>query len=142
MNVCTICGMKKCFRNTKKDLRKIIVTMIETYDVDLFLVGNDGPFNEMTISLLKKILPSYPRVRYRIYLSHEQPEYKDQENVFVTPGYEEVPKVILRNYRDYWLRERSDYVVKNMGSVEKEHWWETEKIALHVFHRERTASIE
>lgn len=79
-----------------------------------FLVGTHGHFDEMVISVLKRLAPQYPNMNYHIvlaYLPVEKEENRFEGLPTILPeGIENVPKKFAISYRN-------DYMVKECDAV-------------------------
>ena len=64
--VCTFFGHRDCPDSVKPQLRKMLVELIETQEVDTFYVGSQGKFDSLVLSVLEQLSQKYPHIRYEV----------------------------------------------------------------------------
>ena len=84
MATCTFFGHRDCPETIKPKLRSTIIDLIENHNVDMFYVGNQGQFDAMVRSALKKLKQEYPHIDYAVVLvdDHVLGFGKDLHSVF------------------------------------------------------------
>ena len=116
-------GKTVCFfghRNTPQDiipvLHGVLIDLIENQGADTFYVGNQGGFDSMVYSELKKLAEIYPHIAYSVVLAYmpgkkQDYEFVDYEHTLYPDGLESVPPRFAIEKRNKIMLERSDIVV-------------------------------
>lgn len=101
-----------------------IIHVIKKYGANMFLVGNQGGFDRLVQSTLKKLYNSY-NIDYRIVLAY-MPTAKmeqDMHKTIVFDGCESVPPKYAIPKCNRWMIDKSDivivYVTHNIGGAAK-----------------------
>ena len=76
MESCAFFGHRDCPETIKPKLRSTIIDLIENHNVDMFYVGNQGQFDAMVRSTLKKLKQEYPHIDYAVVLAY-MPQHLD-----------------------------------------------------------------
>ena len=114
MATCTFFGHRDCPETIKPKLRSAIIDLIENHNVDMFYVGNQGQFDAMVRSTLKKLKQEYPHIDYAVvlaYMPRKPSEYEDYSDTIFPEGLETVHPRYAIAHRNNWMLSRSDYVV-------------------------------
>ena len=114
MATCTFFGHRDCPETIKPKLRSTIIDLIENHDVDMFYVGNQGQFDAMVRSALKKLKQEYPHIDYAVVLAYmpEKPsEYEEYSDTIFPEGLETVHPRYAISHRNTWMLTHSDYVI-------------------------------
>lgn len=109
---CTFFGHRDCPSTITPVLRKILVDLIENYDVNLFYVGNHGTFDRLVCAVLREIIDDYPQIECVTVLAY-MPD-RNTKSVFETVFPEELASTLPRYAilrRNEWMLHRSDFVV-------------------------------
>lgn len=112
--------MTCCFFGHKEAPPSIQEKLVEAIErlmwqgVCSFLVGNQGQFDAMVLSVLRNMKRKYPQIEYSVVLAYmpamreEFPLYKYGET-FLPEGIESVhPKYVI-SWRNKWMVDRSEY---------------------------------
>ncbi len=121
--VVTFFGHRDITSDISKVLEKAIIDVIEKYDANMFLVGNQGGFDKLVQSTLEKLANSYA-IDYRIvlaYLPENNVEFLHKTIVF--NGFESVPPKYAIPKCNEWMIDKSNivitYVTHNIGGAAK-----------------------
>ena len=112
--VCTFFGHRDCPETIKPKLRATIIDLIENHNVDMFYVGNQGQFDAMVRSTLKKLKQEYLHIDYAVVLAYmpEKPsDYDDYSDTIFPEGLETVHPRYAISWRNNWMLKQSDYVI-------------------------------
>lgn len=128
-------GKTVCFfghRNTPQDiipvLHGVLIDLIENQGADTFYVGNQGGFDSMVYSELKKLAEIYPHITYSVVLAYmpekkRDYEFVDYEHTLYPDGLESVPPRFAIDKRNRIMLDRSDiavtYVRTSFGGAAK-----------------------
>ena len=114
MPICTFFGHRDCPETIKPKLRSTIIDLIENHNVDMFYVGNQGQFDAIVRSTLKKLKQEHPGVYYAVVLAYmpgKPSEYEDYSDTIFPEGLETVHPRYAISHRNTWMLTHSDYVV-------------------------------
>ena len=112
--VCTFFGHRDCPETIKPKLRATIIDLIENHNVDMFYVGNQGQFDAMVRSTLKKLKQEYPHIDYAVVLAYmpgKPSEYEDYSDTIFPEGLETVHPRYAISHRNTWMLNHSGYVI-------------------------------
>ncbi len=130
MKTCTFFGHRDAPTNYTYELKNILIDLVENERVDMFLVGNNGKFDSMVLSVLKEFSAVYKHIAYSVVLS-EMPgakvsdEYTDYdcEHTMYPFILETTPPRFAIDARNKWMVQQADYVVtyvvKSYGGAAK-----------------------
>ena len=95
--VCSFFGHKNTPRIIYPQIRECIEKLITLYNVDSFMVGNQGDFDYMVLKALRQLKQEYPHIYYNVvlaYLPTQKQEYEayDPLETFLPEGIETVPR--------------------------------------------------
>lgn len=114
MKSCTFFGHRDCPETIKPKIHAAVVDLIENHGVTMFYVGNQGNFDRLVRSVLKKVTTAYPEVGYAVVLAY-MPSAKKREDDFsdtlLPDGIEKVPKRFAIPWRNRWMIDHADCVV-------------------------------
>ena len=105
--------------NTSQEIRPMIVdevrNLIETGAADEFLVGNQGSFDYMVLSVLRELKVTYPHIAYSVCLAYlpkkeEYPILKPEETVYLE-GMETAPLRFAISRRNDLMLKEADIVI-------------------------------
>ena len=119
--VCTFFGHRDASESLAIELRKVLIELLETGNVDAFYVGNSGNFDRLVSRVLSELSSEYSFI-CRVVLAY-LPEHEIDYNfeTIYPEGLENVPKRFAISYRNNWMIERSDivvtYVERNYGGA-------------------------
>ena len=109
-----------CFfghRNTPQSVEPLLTEttkkLILEQNVRYFYVGNQGNFDSMVLSSLKKLKESYPQIEYTVVLAYMPSETTDKKygNISLYPdGLEYVPKRFAVSHRNNWMIKHSYFL--------------------------------
>ena len=112
MSVCTFFGYRDSPIELRPKLIQAISTLIEKHAVDTFLVGNNGKFDSMVVSVLKELSIAYPHIRFSVILSYmPTSSTSDLSYTLLPEGIENVPKKFAISWRNTWMIDHSDFVI-------------------------------
>lgn len=114
MATCTFFGHRDCPETIKSKLRSVIIDLIENHDVDMFYVGNQGQFDAMVRSTLKKLKQEYPHIDYAVvlaYIPRKPSEHEDYSDTIFPEGLETVHPRYAISHRNTWMFNHSDYII-------------------------------
>ena len=114
MSTCTFFGHRDCPETLKPKLRSTIIDLIENHNVDMFYVGNQGQFDTMVRSTLKKLKQEYPHIDYAVVLAYmpgKPSEYEDYSDTIFPEGLETVHPRYAISWRNNWMLNHSGYVI-------------------------------
>lgn len=121
--VCTFFGHRDASASLAEKLRKTIIELLETGNVDVFYIGNSGNFDRLVSSVLYELSSEYSFTCQIVlsYLPEQEREYNF--DTILPEGIEEVPRRFAISYRNQWMIEQSDivvtYVKRNYGGAYK-----------------------
>lgn len=121
MLVCTFFGHRDVPDSLAVELRKTLIELLETGNVDVFYIGNSGNFDILASRILSELSYEYS-FTCRIVLAY-LPEHEIDYNfeTILPEGIENVPKRFAISYRNQWMIEQSDivvtYVKRNYGGA-------------------------
>lgn len=116
-NACCFFGHKDAPEYIISEIKSNIETLITECGVTIFYIGNQGNFDSMVVSVLKKMKNKYPQISYYIvlaYLPKENENENDNDNekhTLYPYGIESVPKRFCISWRNNWMIENSQYVI-------------------------------
>ena len=116
MSACTFFGHHDCPSSIKPKLRDVLIDLIESHDVDMFYVGQQGAFDGIVRSVLKELVSVYPHIRYAVVLERLPPkrdefDTRDYSDTMLPEGIEtDHPRFAITS-RNKWMIKHSDYVV-------------------------------
>ncbi len=112
VSICTFFGHRDTPTEIEGFIKPAIINLIETHNVSEFLVGNNGNFDLMVISCLKKLLSLYPHIKINIVLAYI-PTTSEQFpfSTLYPEGLELSPKRFAISKRNYWMVNKADYVI-------------------------------
>ena len=125
---CTFFGHKNTPYIIESELRKTIIDLIENKNVTSFYVGHQGNFDFIVRKNLDELCRIYPQIQYFIILAYlpKQNDHSDDEyyeHTIYPDGLESVPPKFAIIKRNYWMIDKSDYVVTyiehNFGNASK-----------------------
>lgn len=114
MAVCTFFGHRNCPETIKPYLREVLTDLIINQEVDTFYVGNQGQFDAIVRSVLRKLEKEHPEIHYVVvlaYLPGEKNEYDDFSDTILPEGIEAVHPRYAIEWRNRWMLQRADFVV-------------------------------
>ena len=119
--VCTFFGHRDASDSLAEELRKTLIELLETGNVDVFYIGNSGNFDRLVSSVLCELSSEYSFTCQIVlsYLPEQEREYSFE--TILPEGIENVPRKFAISYRNQWMIERSDivvtYVKRNYGGA-------------------------
>ena len=114
MAACTFFGHRDCPDAIKLRLREVLVDLITNHGVDMFYVGNQGGFDAIVHSVLKRMKEEYSWINYTIvlaYMPNGRGECYDYSDTMLPEGVETIHPRYAISWRNDWMLRRSDYVV-------------------------------
>jgi len=119
MPSCTFFGHKEVSADIRPKLEAEICSLIETKQVSNFYVGNNGGFDQMVYSTLKKLKQQYPHISFSVVLAYfptkkEEYSYYEENETMVPDGVENGPLRFAISRRNNWLIEQADYVITHV----------------------------
>lgn len=112
-NICCFFGHRDTPNSIESKLEQTIIDLIENKSVDTFYVGNQGGFDALVRSTLKKLKQKYPHINYAVVLAYmpTKKNGRDYSDTIYPDGLENVPRKFAIDRRNKWLIDNSDYVV-------------------------------
>ena len=110
---CCFFGHRDTPISIKKDLRRLLIFLIEEKKADRFLVGNNGNFDRMVISTLADLKNQYSHLQCYVILQTLPKEGAPAlpiETIF-PHGLENVPPRYAIDKRNRWMVAHSDAVI-------------------------------
>lgn len=98
-------------------IEQAVIQLIEENENITFLVGTHGRFDAMARSVLKRLAPQYPNMKYRIVLAYMPIKKEDEVDRFeglptmLPEGIENVPKKYAISYRNDFMVKECDTVI-------------------------------
>lgn len=119
MRICTFFGHRECYPLEAGQLENAIEEWIGQ-GVDTFYVGNQGGFDAMVHSCLKRLSKRYPHIRYAVVLAY-LPERKRQSDDFsdtmYPEGLEQGPPRFAIERRNRWMLAQADCCICYVNST-------------------------
>ena len=110
MPTCTFFGHRECPDHIKPALERIVTQLICEDGVDCFYVGNQGRFDAMVRSVLRKMQEKYPHVRYGVVLAYF-PTGDEETDTMFPEGLESVHPKFAIDRRNRWMIDHADFAV-------------------------------
>ena len=126
--VCCFFGHRDTPSTVKTDLVECITNLIENEGADSFLVGHQGAFDAIVLSVLRGLKEKYSHITYNVVLAYmpgttEEYAYAEPMETMFPEGLESVPKRFAISWRNDWMLKNSDcviaYVKHNFGGSGK-----------------------
>lgn len=112
MSVCTFFGHRDTSWEIEAKVMEALRELIVNMNVDVFYIGNQGNFDRIVLSAVKKIQAEFLHIKYYIVLAYLPTKSNiDEENSLYPEGLETVPKKFAVSFRNKWLVDNSDFVV-------------------------------
>lgn len=114
MAVCTFFGHRECPDSINPILIEKLEDLIRNHNVDQFYVGNQGKFDAVVRSVLRKLSTQYPHIRYTIVLAYmpgKSDHLEDYTNTMIPEGIESIPPRYAISWRNRWMLRQSNFVV-------------------------------
>lgn len=113
---CAFFGHKESPDSIKPLLEEEIRKLIENEGYEEFLVGNQGRFDAMVYTTLKRLQSEYPSIRCYVVLAYmpgRNTEYAtiDYSDTIFPEGLETVPRRFAISRRNKWIVENSNAVI-------------------------------
>ena len=113
---CAFFGHKESPDSIKPLLEEEIRKLIENEGYEEFLVGNQGRFDAMVYSTLKRLQSEYPAIRFYVVLAYmpgRNTEYTtiDYTDTIFPEGLETVPRRFAISRRNKWIVDNSNAVI-------------------------------
>ena len=107
---CTFFGHRDTSWEIEEKLNEVLIDLIINKGVNHFLVGNQGNFDRIVISSLKKIKKAQPNIAFEVVLAYLNDIHEDCPTLY-PDGLEMVPKRYAISARNKWMIDNSDFVV-------------------------------
>ena len=107
---CTFFGHRDTTRDIKAKLKVVLLDLIINKSVTRFLVGYQGNFDRIALSVLKEIKKAQPHIEYEVVLAYLSDTCEDCPTIY-PEGLEKVPKRFAISARNKWMIDKSDFVV-------------------------------
>lgn len=110
-------GHRDAGEGIKSKIKEVVIDLVENYNADKFLVGNNGHFDEMVRSVLFDVEKSYPHIQYSVvlaYLPTENRVREDYSHSVYPEGLEGVPLRFAISKRNELMIRQSDVVVTHV----------------------------
>ena len=121
--VCTFFGHRDASDSLTVEIRKTLIELLETGNVDVFYIGNSGNYDSLASRILSELSSEYS-FTCRIVLAYLPEQEREYSFETILPEViEEVPKRFAISYRNQWMIQQSDivvtYVRRNYGGAYK-----------------------
>lgn len=113
---CCFFGHKDTPSSVYEKLEEAVEKIIVEDEVSSFLVGNQGQFDSMALSALRKLKLKYPHINYNVVLAY-MPAEKEMWNPYeygetmLPEGIESIHPRYAISWRNKWLVNESDVVI-------------------------------
>ena len=114
MSACTFFGHREPTGMTERKIICAITKVIVEENADLFYVGNNGHFDSIVVSSLKKLESDFSHIKGYIVLSSLPSESEKYNNTLFPEGLEKVPKKFCIDKRNMWMIDHSDIVITHV----------------------------
>lgn len=114
MPACTFFGHRDCPETVRPKVRSALQNLITEHNVDMFYVGNQGRFDALVRTELRKLKEEYLHIQYAVvlaYMPHKSSEYEDYSDTMLPEGLESVHPRYAISWRNNWMLQHSDFVV-------------------------------
>jgi len=111
MATCTFFGHRRISEKIEPLLYEAIVNLINDNDVDNFLVGNEGDFDNTVKRVLTRLKSEYPHINYCVVLAYFTSRLQPALDSIYPEGLEKVPLKFAVVKRNEWMINHSDYVI-------------------------------
>ena len=124
MKCCTFFGHHDCPDTLKEKILAAIKAQIAAGTTS-FYVGNQGHFDRMALSCLRKMKEEYPDLTYAVVLAYlpTEPDLYEPDETVLPEGIETVPKRFAIDFRNRWMIDHADtviaYVTHSWGGAAK-----------------------
>jgi len=111
---CTFFGHKECPDDIRGRIKEVIRELIETKEVRIFYVGNQGNFDALVYNALREIEKEYPEISYSAVLAYmplESDRLRIPSKTMLPEGIEGIHPKYAIAWRNDWMLKRSTYVV-------------------------------
>lgn len=112
---CCFFGHRDSDYSNYDKIEERIKYIIEKNGVCNFYVGNNGNYDKMVITALRKIKHIYPQISYAIVLAYLPKDNSIADESVFPEGIEYVPKKFAIPFRNRWMIDHSDYVIANVN---------------------------
>lgn len=109
----TFFGHRDTPKEAEKNLRYVLIDLIENHGATNFLVGNNGNFDITVRHQLEALSKNY-QINYSIVLAYmpvKKNEYIEYTNTLIPEEIEKTPKRFAISYRNKWMLNQSDAVI-------------------------------
>jgi len=107
---CTFFGHRDTTKDIEEKLKVVLLDLILNKSVTRFLVGYQGNFDRITLSILKEIKKAQPHIEFEVVLAYLSDNCEDCPTIY-PEGLENVPKRFAISARNKWMIDKSDFVV-------------------------------
>ena len=107
---CTFFGHRDTTIDIEAKLKDVLLNLIINKSVTRFLVGYQGNFDRIALSVLKGIKKAQPHIEFEVVLAYLSDRVDNCPTIY-PEGLENVPKRFVISARNKWMVENSDYVV-------------------------------
>ena len=110
-------GHRDAGEGIKSKIKEVVIDLIENYNADKFLVGNNGSFDNMVRCILSDAEKNYPHIKYSVvlaYLPTENRVREDYSHSVYPEGLEGVPLRFAISKRNELMVQQSETVVTHV----------------------------
>ena len=113
---CCFFGHKDTPSSVYDKLKEVVEKLIVEDGVTSFLVGNQGHFDSLVLSALRRLKEMYPHINYNVVLAY-MPAEKEEWNPYkfgetmLPEGIESVHTRYAISWRNKWMVNESDVIV-------------------------------
>ena len=117
MPCCVFFGHKDADPSVLPRVKHEIEKLICDYEVNEFLVGNNGRFDYLAYTALKELKCQYPQIAFSVVLAYlpgtktENEPYYSEEETLLPDGIENSLRRFAIDRRNRWMIEKADYVI-------------------------------
>ena len=117
---CCLLGHRDTSEAVKTSLLTALTDLIENESVTRFMVGEQGSFDRISLSILAFLKQKYPHISYYVVLAYAPAGHLERETIF-PEGMEYAPHRFAIAVRNRWMIKNSDivvaYVCRNYGGA-------------------------
>ena len=146
---CCFFGHRDTPYQIKNDLRDLLIKLIKEKKIDRFLVGNNGNFDGLVISVLSELQPQFPDLQCFVVLYAYHPHKQEQYllETLYPAELETAPPRFAIDRRNRWMLAQSDLVVgyiaystggaSHFFNLARKHGKETYNLFVHDSHPQK-----
>ncbi len=114
MSVCTFFGHSDCSDEIFEKVYNCIEMLVCENNINTFYIGNQGNFDAIALSAVKKLQQKYVHIEYYVvlaYLPSDKTSFDFVSETIYPQGIENVPPRFAISFRNKWMIKKSDFVI-------------------------------